>query len=108
MDKGIDNSIKQYIDSVINQNIGLTKAYLFGSYAKNNNNDSSDIDIALILDNINDDELFDAQVRLLILASRFDNRIEPHIISYQDFKSDNPFVNEILKTGIEIPVEDKN
>jgi|ERR1035437_507994 predicted nucleotidyltransferase len=102
MDKRTDTSIKEYIASIINQNIGLKKAYLFGSFAKNNERDESDIDIALVLDNLNDADKFDTQVQLLLLASRFDNRIEPHVFSDKDFLVDNPFSNEIMKTGIEI------
>ena len=102
MDKEINTAINQYISSIINQNIGLTKAYLFGSFAKNNERDESDIDIALVLDNLNDADKFDVQVQLLLLASKFDNRIEPHVISNKDFLPENPFANEIIKTGIEI------
>ena len=38
----------------------------------------------------------------MILATKFDSRIEPHPISNSDINSNNPFVSEILKTGIEI------
>ncbi|GAJ17906.1 unnamed protein product, partial [marine sediment metagenome] len=62
----------------------------------------SDIDLALIIDNLEDDERFDLQVKLMLIASDFDIRIEPHPISNKDFNFNNPFVAEILKTGIEI------
>ena len=102
MDKKTDKIIRQYIVTVANQTPGFLTAYLFGSYAKNNQRAESDIDIALIIDNLKDSDKFDIQVQLMLLASRFDSRIEPHPLSKQDLISDNPFVHEIKKTGIEI------
>lgn len=101
LDKKIDTIIRQYIESVSNQTPGFVTAYLFGSYAKNMQRPESDIDIALIIDNLKDSEKFDIQVQLMLLASKFDSRIEPHPISLQDLISDNPFVYEIKKNGIE-------
>lgn len=102
MDKKTDYIIRQYILTVANQTPGYVTAYLFGSFAKNNQRPESDIDIALIIDNLKDSDKFDIQVQLMLLASKFDLRIEPHPLSKQDLISDNPFVHEIKKTGIEI------
>jgi uncharacterized protein len=102
MDKRTDSLIRQYISTVANQTPGFVTAYLFGSFAKNNQRSDSDIDIALIIDNLSDSDKFDIQVQLMLLASRFDSRIEPHPLSSKDLRSDNPFVHEIIKTGIEI------
>lgn len=102
MDKKTDSAIKQFISTVASQMPGFVTAYLFGSFAKNNQGTDSDIDIALIIDNLKDSDKFDTQVQLMLLASQFDIRIEPHPISKQDLISGNPFVNEIRKTGIEI------
>lgn len=52
--------------------------------------------------NLKDDEKFDTQVQLMLLASKFDTRIEPHPISTEDFYLNNPFAAEIKRTGIEI------
>jgi uncharacterized protein len=38
----------------------------------------------------------------MLLASKFDSRIEPHPLSSQDLISGNQFVHEIMKFGIEI------
>ena len=105
MDKGINNKITQYVYSVANKTNGFVTAYLFGSYAKNKQTQDSDIDIAFIIDNLKDSDKFDMQVQFLLLASQFDNRIEPHILSKSDMLSDNPFVFDIKKTGIEIKIK---
>jgi len=102
MDKKTDNTIRQFILTVANQTPGFVTAFLFGSYAKKNQRSDSDIDIALIIDNLRDADKFDTQVQLMLLASQFDSRIEPHPLSMQDLISDSPFIHEIKKTGIEI------
>jgi uncharacterized protein len=105
MDKIIDRTIKQYITSVSKEQPGLIAAYLFGSYARNNQRVESDIDIALVIDNLPDNERFNTQVRLMMLASKFDTRIEPHPISNDDMISGNPFAAEIKRTGIELEIQ---
>ena len=58
--------------------------------------------MAIVLDRLPSKEKFDKQVQMMMLASRFDTRIEPHPMSVEDFQSGNPFVAEIKRTGIEI------
>ena len=102
MDKKTDDTIKQFILKVADRTPGFVTAYIFGSYANNNQRPDSDIDIALIINELSDSDKFDTQVQLMLLASQFDSRIEPHPLSNLDLISDNPFAQEILKTGIEI------
>jgi uncharacterized protein len=108
MDVRTNKKISDFISHVAKRNPNLVKAFLFGSYAKKTDNKNSDIDLALIIENLNDDERFDLQVQLMLLASDFDIRIEPHPISNQNFNFNNPFVAEIIKTGIEIKPEEPN
>ncbi|MFZ5431866.1 MAG: nucleotidyltransferase domain-containing protein [Bacteroidota bacterium] len=102
MDKKTYHIINQYIANVASQIPGFVTAYLFGSFARNNQKTDSDIDIALVIENLKDSDKFDLQVQLMLMASNFDTRIEPHPLSSQDVRSGNPFVHEILTTGIEI------
>ncbi|MFH1288455.1 MAG: nucleotidyltransferase domain-containing protein, partial [bacterium] len=84
------------------EGLDFKSAYLFGSYAVEKYRKDSDIDLALIVDNSIKD-IFDEQIKLMRIAARFEYPIiEPHPISEKDFKDGNPFVNEILKTGIRI------
>jgi len=102
MDKRTNKNIIDFVSSIAKDNPRILKVFLFGSYARQLNKPDSDIDIALVVKNLTDDEIFDLQVQLLLLASKFDSRIEPHLISNKDLETNNPFVLEILKTGIEI------
>jgi len=102
MDKNINKIVKEYIRVVLNHQPDLLSAYIFGSYARNNQREDSDIDIALVIENLTDKDRFDTQVKLMLLASDIDKRIEPHPISNVDLQSNNPFALEILKTGIKL------
>jgi uncharacterized protein len=105
MDKKINRTVKKYIDSVAKNQPGLISAFIFGSYAKNTQQLDSDIDVALVIDNLPDNDRFETQVKLMMIASKIDNRIEPHPISKQDLISNSPFALEIRKTGIELKLK---
>jgi len=102
MDKAINKTITDYIKLIQENYSDFESVYVFGSYARGNSNQDSDIDLAIILKDLDDSKRFDVQVQLMLLASQIDTRIEPHPISHNDFYSDNPFVVEIKKTGFEI------
>ena len=100
MDKGEAIKIaRDYIDS-ISTKYSIKQAILFGSFAKGTNHDDSDIDIAIIINNIVD--IIDTQIDLMKLRRKIDLRIEPHPFMVGDFNQSNPVVNEILKFGIPI------
>ena len=102
MDKAIDRTITNYLKIIRKQYANIEKVYLFGTVAKGKSDQDSDIDLALIFNNLDDSKRFDIQVQLMFLASQIDSRIEPHPISHDNFYSGNPFAYEIRKTGIEI------
>jgi len=108
MDKRTNKNINDYIATIAKQNPRFVKAYLFGSYARQKDKPESDIDIALVIENLNDNEKFDLQVQLMLLATKFDSRIEPHPVSSNEFNSINPFIAEIKRTGIEIELQTPN
>ena len=99
VDQGILNTVKQYV-MLIPKEIGVKKAYLFGSFASGKEREGSDIDIAVIVENMPD--FFSTQRLLMRLRRDIDLRIEPHPIMEQDFNSSNPFAWEIEKTGIKV------
>ena len=104
MDKKTNNTIRRFISAFAKENPNIVKAFIFGSFARNSERPESDIDIAIIIKNLNDNDKFKMQVQLMLFASNFDLRIEPHPISSEDFEINNPFVDEIKRTGIEIKI----
>lgn len=107
MDKRTYSNIIKFIRAVSKQKTGYVTSYLFGSYANNTFHADSDIDIALVFDELKGSEKFDLQVRLMLQAAAIDSRIEPHPVSREDMQDKNPFTAQILKTGIEISIGKK-
>jgi uncharacterized protein len=100
MDKGEALKIaNKYIDSLSNKYV-ILQAFMFGSFAKGTNHDDSDIDIAIVVKDVSD--IIETQIDMMKLRRKVDLRIEPHPFMADDFNNDDPVVNEILKSGIQI------
>lgn len=93
---------RKYLLLLLQRNYPVSRMFLYGSYARGNHHPDSDIDLAIILNEM--DDPFQTQVELLQLTWNFDTRVEPHPFDTCDFASMNPVIREILKTGIEISV----
>ena len=89
---------KKYLEFLKEEKFQISQAYLFGSYAKGTNTPESDIDIAFIFNELKDE--IDMQIKLMKLRRKFDLRIEPHPFDRKDVSENNPFLKEILQTGI--------
>ena len=101
INKEIAEIVDKYI-AVVKENYDVVAIILFGSYAKGTEHKDSDIDIAVITDDIKTDT-FDEEVKLMVLRRGIDYRIEPHIIRIQDYKEKNdPFIPEVIDTGIKV------
>ena len=92
--------VRKYINYLVENKFNVQKAYLFGSYANGNYHEDSDIDLAIIMNNLANS--FTAQVELMKISRKFDTRIEPHPFEESDFNASNPFAWEILDKGIQI------
>lgn len=75
------------------------KVYLYGSFAAGRGSEDSDIDVAVIVNNIEGD-FFEITPVLWRLRRKVDDRIEPVLIDRSNDKSG--FLNSIMKTGVEI------
>ena len=93
--------IAQKYAELIRKEINLKTVYLYGSFAKGNNNEDSDIDIAVVADDFTGDPVED-RLKLMRIRRKVDTRIEPHPFCSSDFKLSNPFAREIIETGIKI------
>jgi uncharacterized protein len=100
MDKTEALNIAQKYAGVVKANYNCIKIILFGSYAKGNYNDDSDIDIAVVIKDYNN--LMDMQLDLMRLRRKIDSRIEPHPFRESEFELSDPIVYEIVKYGQDI------
>ena len=102
IDSGIMDIVNKYVE-VILAHYEVKAIILFGSYAKGTNHEDSDIDIAIITDDIKCNDIFDEQLKLKKLRRNIDYRLEPHIIDVADFDNiETPFVEEVINTGIKV------
>jgi len=100
MDKtNVIGIVRQYAE-VVNSAFAPKQIFLFGSYAKGNYRDDSDIDVAVILKDY--ENIIDTQLELKKLRRKIDSRIEPHPFRELDFEQSNPLASEIMKYGQEI------
>ena len=93
--------VRRYITELVESNVHLKSAILFGSYATGNYREFSDIDVALISDDFQGVRFFDKQ-RIMKPTLAIDHRIDPLPFRTKDFKENNLLVKEILETGIRI------
>ena len=101
INKEIADIVDKYI-AIVKENYDVVAIILFGSYAKGTENEDSDIDIAVVTDDIKTDK-FDEEVNLTLLRRKIDSRIEPHIIKVEDYENDEtPFIVEVKNTGIKV------
>ena len=97
MDKReVIEKIKRYAE-VVKQAIPVKMVILFGSYAKENAREYSDIDVAVVVDQLKDNYL-ESRTKLFQLRREIDFRIEPVLIE-KDEKDPAGFLEEILNTG---------
>ncbi len=101
----LPNHVRKSVEELIQQlnanHIRIQKAYIFGSYAKGKQTQWSDIDLALVSEEFEGNFYYDRQkiIPYLIKAKHY---IEAHPFSPTDFTHDNPFVEEILETGMRV------
>ena len=101
INKDILESINKFIEE-IKKKYNVSAIILFGSYAKGTEHEDSDIDIAIITDDIKND-IIDEEFNLMKLRRKIDTKIEPHLIRIEDYKNaTTPFIQEIIDTGIKV------
>lgn len=97
--KEIFKELKKFANILKKQN-RIKKIYLFGSFAKGNFNEGSDIDL-LIVGKFKEKRMPERIKKILDITSL---PIEPLIYSEKEFEQmkNRYFIREIIKTGIEL------
>ena len=86
---------KRYKEMVA-ERLPLKALYLYGSYSKGNYREDSDIDIAVVVEHL-DDNYFEDTTLLWKLRGKISNLIEP-VLLIEDMS--NPLYCDIARTGI--------
>jgi len=82
---------------LISKHFDIDELVLYGSYAKGTQNADSDIDVAIVVNSI-DQDFFTYAPPLWKLKREIDDRIEPILIEKNSDESG--FLKEVLKTGL--------
>jgi predicted nucleotidyltransferase len=96
----IERSVKRFLETAGKER-RITAAYLYGSHMRGTATEWSDIDIAVVSPDFTGD-LFAAQLALMQLAARIDDRIEPRAFAPEDFNANHPLASAIQHTGMRI------
>jgi predicted nucleotidyltransferase len=100
--KTVSGLASQYADDV-RRKLPVSKAVLFGSYAKGTASELSDIDICFFLDSFNGKQRIEVITELLSIAGKYKGVFfEPIAFPVSEIERGNPFVREILETGKDI------
>lgn len=96
MDKReVIKKVRKYAD-LVSIHFPVRYVILYGSCAKGTVRKDSDIDVAVVVDKIDEDFLM-SEAKLYRLKRKVDERIEPVLLEKDNDKSG--FLEEILKTG---------
>ncbi|HJX70424.1 MAG TPA: nucleotidyltransferase domain-containing protein [Bacteroidales bacterium] len=101
--KEVIKKINIYLKILTQSGVSIEKAFLFGSYARNEQNDESDIDLMLVSEKFdNPDDLLIG--RIWNLTRKADSRIEPYPVGLEKFNKDmiSPLLQIVRKEGIQI------
>jgi predicted nucleotidyltransferase len=96
----VKSTVKTYADE-IRQILLVGKVFLYGSYVKGSATEYSDVDVCFF-NSFGDETWDDIMIKLFNLSYKYKLDIEPNVFEVSDFYTDNPFVKEMLSTGIEI------
>ncbi len=99
VDRTILQKTQQFITALQNDGLRIQRAYLYGSQAKGTARQWSDIDVAIVAENLSGD-WHDDLIRLNLLASHIDSRIEAVGYVPKTFCDESPLVWEIKTSGI--------
>ena len=99
-DETINQAIKEYVAEV-RKEMQVDYIYLFGSHAKGTATNHSDVDICFISESFENQRRVDITKQLLRIAHRCTPFcLEPHVFPKSELARSNPFVREIVQTGI--------
>jgi predicted nucleotidyltransferase len=94
----IKDKIQRFIQ-LVNHDLRLEAVYLFGSSAKGNVHQWSDIDLAVVSPDFSGDSFEDSK-KLIPYVLKIDTAIEVHTFRPEEFSAGNPFIDEIVGTGV--------
>ena len=101
--KEIITLIRKFLRRLLQEGIPVDKAYLYGSFARGEESEESDIDVLLVSEvfDKNDDQKVGKTWRI---SRSIDVRIEPYTVGKERFSNDefSPLLQVVKREGLEI------
>ena len=98
----MSDAISNYVTDVKNA-MPIDRVFLYGSYAKGTPTEHSDIDLCFFSHGFENTPPIEIMTQLFRLTRKYKGiDIEPRGFPTSDLENDNPFIKEILLTGIEL------
>lgn len=98
----IIESVRKFAKEVQDQGVALSEVYLFGSYARGEQREDSDIDVALVADSFVGVSFEDIKQFIDVTIKKPYMLFEYHTFNTKDFETGDPFMDEIKRTGISV------
>jgi len=97
------NIIREYLNVLKQEGIVIEKAFLYGSYARDEASESSDIDLLLVSSLFDTDDDY-VLSKPWVYTTKVDHRIEPLAVGLKRFQTDNvsPVLELVRQEGIEV------
>ncbi len=95
-------TVKKFTRELIAHGIPLERVILYGSYARNEQREDSDIDVALYSKIFSGYGFADRKLFAKINVKKEYVDIEAKTFSYESGVNENPFLEIVEKTGIEV------
>jgi len=91
--------VRQYKRVISPRFNGQAKVVMFGSYSKGNPNKWSDIDVAVIVPTLPDDQWLDTSIALGMDVNEVSMLIEPVLMAEDHW---SPLYDDVMRTGIAV------
>jgi len=94
--------VRNYAHDIESHGVQLQSVILYGSFAQGTQHEWSDIDVALVADEFTGFYFNDSDLFSYVSIKKPYTRIETKTYPTEYFEQGDPFINEIIKTGIRI------
>src|SRR3989339_178140 len=91
------NIAKRYTKYLKTKQPKIRNVFMFGSYCNGKYNEDSDIDVAIVMEQVTDS--FSTMLKFMKYRRNIDTRIEPHVFPRSEFNRHNPFALRVMNSG---------
>lgn len=99
----VEEVLRRFTTAVGSLGVRLEAAYLYGSFAAGTADENSDLDVALVSEDLERGSLSQWK-RIMRLCQVIDTRLEPALYRREEFKDEEPLAWRIRTSGRRLPL----